>query len=206
MFFRPGSYALITELPPAPPSTIGDYYLESDWLHGDIYLKEDVKLESLYFRYNAKDNYFEIKTETEIKILPGKRVNNFSWTNNQNEFDGEYVNAAQYNSNGTTMNTFFRVVEEDKFDLLVGNRFKLVPGNYNTALNVGEKNDKIIKEEVFYIGSDNKLMEVDLNKKKFTKDLEKFSGKDLSSFIKSNKINPKNPQDLILITHKLNKI
>lgn len=206
MFFRPGSYALITELPPAPPSTVGDYYLVSDWLQGDLYLKEDVKLESLNFRYNAKDNYFEIQTETEIKILPGKRVNKFSWTNNQSEFDGVYVDATQYNSDGKPINTFFKVVSDDKYDLLIGNRFKVIPGNYNTALNVGEKNDKIVREEVFYIGAEDKLMEVDLNKKKFTKDLAGFSGKDLSSFIKSNKIDPKSQEDLIMVTERLNEI
>lgn len=91
MFFRPGSYAVITELPKALPETIGDYYLESEWLRGDLFLNENVKLESLYFRYNAKENYFEIRTDSEIKVLPGKRVSSFAWVNNQNRNDGTYV-------------------------------------------------------------------------------------------------------------------
>ena len=206
MFFRPGSYALVTELPAAPPTTIGDYYLEKEWLRGDLYLDENLKLESLYFRYNAKDNYFEIKTETEIKVLPGKRVIKFTWTNNQSEFDGAYINGALYNLEQTTVNTFLKIVSDEKYDLLVGNRFKVIPGNFNTALNVGERNDKIVKEEVLYIGTGESLMEVDSNRKKFIKDLTLFSGSDLSSFIKSNKINPKNLEDLILVTRRLNEI
>jgi hypothetical protein len=169
-------------------------------------LEENVTLESLFFRYNVKENYFEIKTETEVKVLPGKRVTNFNWVNNQSESDGEYVNTSQYSLNGAMVNTFFKVAIKGQYDLLIGNRFKVIPGNYNTALNVGERNDKIVKEEVFYICTDNKLMEVNSNKNKFTKDLKVFSGKDMSSFIKSNKINPKDPEDLTLVTHRLNEI
>lgn len=205
IFFRPGSYAFVTELPKAPPETIGDFYLDNEWLRGDIYLREEMKLESLFFRYNAKENYFEIKTDNEVKVLPGNRVISFDWVHNQNESDGKYANASQYNWNGTIINNFLKVVYDGQYGLLMGDRFKVIPGNYNAALNVGERNDKIVKEKVYYFSHNGELLKVDSNRKRFLNDLQAFSGQDINSLTKGHKINPKDMEDLISLARKLNE-
>lgn len=205
IFIKPGAYAFVTELPPAPKQTVGDYYLENEWLLGDILLTDSLKLEALYFRYNLKDDVFEIRTESDVKVLPGRRVLGFDWRQNQNLFDGEYRRADSYTMNGTHLNGFLKLIQGGQYSLATNYEFRIIPGNYNTALNVGEKNDRIVKEEVFYILYRNNLLRVDSNRKKFTEELGKFTGRDLGDYIKSKKVSPKEVEDLLLITTALNK-
>lgn len=204
IFLKPGPYAFVMELPPAPKQTVGDYYLEDEWLLGNVLLTDSLKLESLYFRYNLKDDVFEIRTESDVKLLPGRRVLRFDWQQNQSLFDGEYIRADSYGLNGAQLNGFLKVVKGGQYSLATRHEFKLIPGNYNMALNVGEKNDRIVKEEVFYILYRNNLLRVDSSRKKFTEELEEFTGRDLGDYIKSRKVNPKNVEDLLLITTALN--
>ncbi|HEX5167796.1 MAG TPA: hypothetical protein VFW11_01380 [Cyclobacteriaceae bacterium] len=203
-FLKPGAYAFVTELPPAPSETTGDYYVANDWFQGNIILNDSMRLEALFFKYNLKANHFEIKTEHEVKILPGKRVIYFDWSNNQNPADGEYQRADEYELNGTKLEGFIKIIQRGSYSLMMGLEFKIIPANFNTALNVGERNDKIVKEEVYYILREKKLLRVDSNKKKFTEELKKFTGYDLSQSVKLNKINPKELEDLLIIVEELN--
>lgn len=203
IFIKPGAYAFVTELPQAPRETAGDYFLVNSWLRGDILLTDSLKLEALYFKYNLKDDLFEIKTEQDVKLLPGRRVIYFDWKNNQSTLDGEYQRADGYDLEGIRIDGFLKIIYRGSYSLVAGQECKLVPANYNTALNVGERNDRIVKDESYYLLHDNKLMRVDSNKKKFSSDLKVFSGHDLSSFIKENKVDPREIDDLILVTEKL---
>jgi hypothetical protein len=203
-YITPGPYSSITSLPIAPPATIGDYYLENAWLQGSIILTDSTQFQSLYFRYNMKENYFEIKTEREVKVLPGARVVSFEWLNNNNVRDGVYINVAGFDYNGSKLKTFLKIINGGNYSVATGEEYKLIPANYNAALNVGERDDRIVKEEVHYLLHDNKILKVDSNKKKFTNDLSEFSGHDMSAFIKDSKIAPKELGDLVQVTEKLN--
>ena len=193
----------ITQLPLAPPQTEGDYYLENAWLRGNVLLRDSSLLEAIYFKYNLKENNFEIRTESEVKVLPGFRAKSFEWIGNQNPRDGLYINAADYDCSGTKLNSFLKVTNTGDYVIVKRGELKIIPSNYNAALNIGERNDRIVKDEAYYLLHGNKLMRVDSNKKKFTADLKIFSGHDLSSFMKENKVDPKNINDLYLVTDKL---
>jgi hypothetical protein len=205
IFLKPGAYAFVTELPPAPGQTVGDYYLEDEWLLGNVLLTDSLKLESLYFRYNLKDDVLEIRTDSDVKVLPGRRVLRFDWRQNQSLLDGEYLRADGYELNATHLDGFLKVIQSGEYSLVSGHEFRLIPGNYNTALNVGERNDRIVKEEVYYIMCKRRLLKVDANKKKFAEELEKFTNREWKEYMKSKKVNPKEVEDLLLMTNALNE-
>jgi hypothetical protein len=206
-YVTPVPYGFMNQLPPAPAKTIGDYYLDESWLKGNILLSSNSRIENVQFRYNLRENNFEIKTEKDVKLLPGVRVLSFEWVDNQSPRDGFYFSAAPYDYNNTHLLTFLKeVVSGDDYSLAIGVECKLIPANYNVALNVGNRDNQIVKDQGYYLFHDNKLLKVDSSRKKFSSELKTFSGHDLAAYMKENKVDPKQIDDLLILTEKLNTL
>lgn len=196
-------YGFVTELPMAKPETVGDYYLDDAWLEGNIYLADHSMLADLSFKYNLKENVLEIKVNDAVKVLPADRVSYFEYLNNNSSLDGIYINAGGYTSQGASLVGFFKIVYDGEYDLYMKTDLSVIPSTYNAALDVGERNNKIVKNKTFYLAKDSNVLRIETNKKKFIKDVKSFSGKDLEDFMRDRKIGTKDADDLTAIAEKL---
>ena len=192
-------YGFITTLPPAPPQTEGDYFLQEEWMRGNIVMTDSTMIENVFFRLNMKDNDLELKAEHEIKVLPGRRVLLFVWKDNGSPNDGIYLNAGKH----ADVRGFMKLVYENTYSLFMQTDFEIVQATYNAALDVGSKNNQIVKKKAWYVCKDRTFMKVERSKKKFLDDLSTFSGRDCRQLFGKQKINPTETDDVILALRTL---
>lgn len=198
--FQRVPYGFITTLPPAPPQTEGDYFLNETWMRGNILLSDSTMLENIFFRLNMKDFVLELKDEQNVKVLPGRRVLAFVWKNNNAADDGVYLNVA---NKETDIRGFMKLVYENTFSLFKHTDYEVLQATYNAALDVGTRNHQIVKKEAWYVCNNGNFLKVERNKKKFLGDLSTFSGRDCQQLFGKQKINPVETDDVILVLKTL---
>lgn len=201
---RTTAYGYINQLKARPAETLGDVYLNEDWLLADIELNNgNTVLKNIPVKINLQTSELEIKHQNQVKVLPSGKVKVFRllMTNGTVE---KFVNARAYKLDNTPLNGFLQSIDSGKWELLVRPEVKLVKSNYNQALDIGERNDKYVKGETLYLAKDNQLYETRLSRQKFVKN---FSGSEdvVSAFIKEHNINIKKVEDLRVLVGFLNK-
>lgn len=156
---------------PLPPGkVIGDTYLDTGWKQGSVMLYPDDKvLEGYPIRFDVKTNEVEFNTSTGIKVIPGTKVHSFAWMDSVGNTPHYFVNARQYSDavEGTPYTGFFEVLSDGQYPLFQKTRLALKRSNYNVALNVGSRDDQIIKEVDFYMASGTKVEMIPSSRKKF---------------------------------------
>lgn len=204
--FQPVPTGFVSQLLPAPPQVLGDYYLSNDWQNGKIYLTDNKIIEGVPLKYNAKENQFEIKTGEIIKVLAGNKVLFFNWYNGSTITEELYINLQEYFSGNTKLEGFARVAHNgDKFKLFCIVEFEESKPNYNIALDVGQLNTIIKKRPTYYLANKQKLIELSRNKKKLRKTIYALTEKDINSFLREEKLNFKSEDDFVELTGELNK-
>ncbi|SKC79276.1 hypothetical protein [Ohtaekwangia koreensis] len=199
----PGGF--VTQLPLAPAETKGDVYLNSDWAVADIKIfNQQGELKQVPIRIDLKANEVEINTQNQVKILSGIKVDRILITNNKTGSIDKYINAKKYKLNGVSANGFVKVLDSAKWQLFVKPQLKLVQSNYVAALDAGDRNDKWVKEEVYFFSKDSNLYQVYSSTKKFSQQFGENANK-VQGFIKTNKLNLKNYKDLFGLFNYLNE-
>ena len=196
-------YGTIAEIGFISSKTIGSYYLNDNWLIGSIKLTSGEDISDYPLKLDLENNYVEIKTDKGIKILQGRRVKNFSW------FDGvstrEFININEVDSKEAHSDGFLQILETgDDWSLYKKYSTKLVEGNYIAALDAGNPNNKIVKNEDYLLSNTEQVFELPKSKKKFA---SLFAGKEeeVLDYIKENRINLKDEKDLIKLIEFVNQ-
>lgn len=195
----------ISELPVAPPQTVGSYFYSESWQTATLYLLgNNAKLEDVPVRLNLKDNYFEIQHNQSVKVLQGSKVQSFEWTLTDGSTE-TFVNAQQYRLQGTPSTGFFKILKDGTYQLIELTTTEILQANYNVALDVGNKDHLITKHAKLFLAKEHQLLEVNTNKKKLIKEFEEVFQKDISVYVDQYRINPKQLQDVYLLVTHLNK-
>jgi hypothetical protein len=188
---------IVQEFGLTEPNTVGNTYLYDDWLMGDIVLSDDKSIKNLPLRYDLYNNGVEIKTIDQIKFIPGIRVKKIDLY----LVTGEVVRLMSplpiIRVNPNVESTFLEVQTIGVWSLYKQTYLAIIKGNYNAALDLGERDNKIIKKSKYIIIKEDKVVLVEMNKKKFSKNFE--NQKEVFSFLKDRRLNLKYEEDL----HKL---
>lgn len=194
----------VTQLPMAPPETKGDVYLYSDWMMADILLyHQNTKLSRYLIRVDLESNSVEINHQNQIKVLAGNRVKEFSLMRTSGVAE-KFVNGGAFKLNGVNLDGFLKVIDSGKWQLLSKVQLKLIKATYVAALDAGNRNDSLVKEEVYFFSKDYTLYQVYSSSKKFAAQFNE-NGELVKSFIKTHKLDLKSLLSLHQIQTFLNE-
>ncbi len=201
-----GANEMIYGIPLPPGKVIGDTYLSTSFRQAAILLYKDNKLlEGYPIRYDIQSDELDVKTSKGIKVLEGRNIKSFLWVDSAHLDPVYFVNAKEYKLGGTPLTGFFEVLVDGKAPLFKKTNLALKKANYNEALSVGSRDDKILKQSEFYIGQSGRVIELPSTKKKF---LPLFESKaaEMEKFIDTSGLSIKKQDDLIAIFKHYNAL
>ncbi len=191
-------------IPPEPKKVEGNFYLDKKWNLSSILLYRDQQvLEGYRTRYNINSNTFELLEPQTLQVttLQGLRVQNIVWMDSSYKVPRYFVNGMDFRDEGAPILGFFEVLVEGELPLMRRTLAIFKESNYNTALMVGNRNDQIVKRNVYYYLRGKDLYEVPKKRKEF---FALFGGKaiQMETFVEENEINLKAPGSIFQVfTH-----
>ena len=155
-------------IPLTEGKVIGDTYLDTKWKTGSIMLYDKEKLIDRYpIGYDIYTNELDIKAGQQVKVIAGNKIKSFSWIDSSYTEPVYFINACDFkNEEGTQFRGFFQVLVDGPLPLLCKTDIVVRKADYNVQMNVGSKDDKILKKEKYYYLKDGKALEVPGSKKK----------------------------------------
>ncbi len=198
------------------PTVVGNTFLTDNWTSGAIYIAPNHLLEAQRFKYDIENNQILLSLEEntgqtdkaeDIRVINGVSVLAFEIND---PFSGKrgFVNSVNsgFTINDTPVLGFMEVLADGKINLYRKVETSLLKSNYNVALNAGDKRDRIIKKEVYFLRKEGskELMKVSKNKKET---LDTFDKREqMEKFFAENKLKANNPQDLIKLVSYYNSL
>ena len=184
-----GDFMRVYEIP-YKSGLLGTPYLNEEWENADIVLShDDLLVKDIPIRIDLSNNWIEVKLKEKVFLLYIDDTHSFYLKNSDDAFiTGNSI--AKNSPEG-----FYKVIYNEKSSLFCRYSTAIKKATYIPAFNVGEKDDKIVIEKIYYAFLNNQLIELEKNKKKLM--LQFKSNNKINTFIKQNKTNPKNEQDLI---------
>lgn len=192
---------MIFGIPPDPKKIEGDNYLDKKWNSASILLYRDQQmLEGFRVRYNITSNMFELMEPENnlVSILPGLRVQNIVWVDSTHRVPRYFVNGMDFLEEGSPISGFFEVLVEGELPLMRRTLAVFKESTYNTALMVGERNDKILKRDKYYYLVEKNIIEVPKKRKKFFLIFGE-DAEEMEEFAASNNLNIKDPNAVFQI-------
>ncbi|WP_282125333.1 hypothetical protein [Marinifilum flexuosum] len=178
--------------------TVGSCYWNEQWRKADILLVTDsILIGDVESRIDIRRNELEVKYKGEIKVIPSFRINALQFIGDTGVYTTE--GALKVREKG-----FYSILVQGKNTLLCGAELEIIKANYNIALGVGNKHDTMIKKDKFFIYcQEDSLIHLETSKGKLRKQFKETPI--VSSYLKKNKINPRNKKELIQFVNFLNK-
>jgi len=155
----------VLELAPKPSTTEGSYYYNDQFQKGTIYLKDGRKFENYPLKYDLSRKWIEVRTDKGVKIATDEIAERFILFNPHNASGQTFINVSNFKPNDLELSGFMELLTDGKIKLLVATKLEVKPSNYNALMDVGEKNNTIVKREVVYFTRNIELVEVPIKEK-----------------------------------------
>jgi len=206
---EPSAYRVIYGVPQQSGSVQGDVYLDAEWQKADVWFYPEViaqydpkasdKVSSLPVRIDLGNQYVEFKLPEGVKAIDAASIKKI-------ELKGAgavrtFVNTRQY-GHSKEIPGFAEVLSEGKITVVKYTKLWLKQPTYNVALNVGERDAKLIKQKDYYlINEKNGAFLLDKFKPGagWLKKTTKSKAKKVEAYMKDNSLDPKNDADLMRI-------
>lgn len=201
-----GTNEMVYGIPLPPGKVIGDTYLSTSWKKSVILLyKENKLLEGYQVRYDVQADELEVKTSKGIKVLKGRAIKSFMWIDSLRTDPYYFVNAADYKTDGAPLAGFFEVLVDGPTPLFKKTRLAMKKANYNVALNVGSRDDQILKVHEYFVARSGKVTEIPSSRKKIA---AVFSPKeeDIAKYMNANDLSVRKETDLVHIFQFYNSL
>jgi hypothetical protein len=194
-------------IPFPPGKVVGDTYLDENWRVSTVVLYENDKvIEGYPARYDIAANELEFNAKNGVKVLNGDKVKSFVWIDSQTNLPSYYISAKEFkNKDNVPLLGFFEVLVDGTMPLLKKTKVVVKKADYNAALNVGSRDDKILKnEELFYV-KDKQVFKLPSSGKKM---LALFGDKssDIKKYIDENNLSLSKEGDLIAVFESYNAL
>lgn len=193
---------------PLPESkVIGDTYMDTTWRRANVMLYEKEKLiEGFPIRYDIYLDEVEFKGKNGIKVIAGSKVKSFVWADSLTRTHSYFINGKGFrNEDNVPFTGFFEVLSEGTVPLLKKTNIDIRKADYNVAMNVGSRDDKILKKNKFCVLKESRIIELPKSRKKFLTLFDDKSSQ-LEVFIKENNLLLHIEQDLEMILDYINSL
>lgn len=200
-----GANTLLYGLPMRPGTLIGDFYLDNKWNRSTLLLYAgDKLLEGYLTRFDLKEQHLEIKLDKSIKILDIRKIRSIVWRDSLTNKISYYVNAGDFVSHETKLLGLLEVLVDGKLPLMKHTSVAIKRADYNVALDVGSKDDRVLKKEILYFSRESSLYEIKNKKSLGSAFLDRQEQVDV--FIRNNKLSFSNERDLITLFEYYNSL
>jgi len=201
-----GNNEMLYGIPLPEGKVVGDTYLSTEWKKSVILLYENNKLiEGFPVRYDIKSNDLEVKGRSDVKVLEGRKVKSFMWIDSTRSEPYYFVNARDFKEGGVPLTGFFEVMVDGNFPLFKKTSISVKKADYNVTLNMGSRDDKILKNSTYYAVDGASISEIPGNKKKFLQ-LLKSKADQVESYMDENGLSIKREEELVAIFKYYNSL
>ncbi len=193
---------------PLPAGEVeGDFYLNPEFMPAQFELATSTKLyEDFLIRYDLRSNLIEINYDDGVRGLDGNKVKYFELAS-PGGFT-RYVNSNQIGGAGEDLpeNLFLQVLVTDDIPLYRFEEIYVKKADYNIAMNVGSRNDQILKKPAYLTVVNGKAIRLSRGKNSNLFELVPAKEAALRALAKKEKIKVKNEEDFIYLIRKLNTL
>ena len=203
VFSGGGGTMRMMEIKAKPEKTKGSIYYNKLWRTGNIYLFSGEEIKNYPLKYDLKSLRYEINVDNSIKIISIGAIKKVEWFIPETGGKEIFVNTSSYDDiDGYGM---IKVLTEGKITLLKKTELKLIEGNYNTALNVGNRASKYVKNEKYFALFNDEVKKVITRKRRV---LRLFGDKydDVKKWAKEQGLSYNKDRDLSKIFNYYNSI
>ncbi len=165
----------------------GSPYLDNAWFNGSIKLFDGKVLSDLPLKFNVSDQTLVVQIEGQYFTLPNSVFTQFNTTKLTDTGKVEIVNFVRVVDVENSSSNYYEVVESNSiatFALL--HSVKLVKASYNVAIDVGNVNDKYIKNSEHVLIVDDEVVKLKGSNNKI---LSKLSNQEFVAYVKKENIN-----------------
>lgn len=183
------------------PGIVGSPYFSDNWSKSEITLLNGKVINDLFLRYNVHSGEIHFQTDNKTYILgsPDSVVS-------IDMYDKRFVYLPYQEKRSAQKKDYFEVFSSDGMvQILIRHSRDVVKSNYNVALNTGEKDDRMVPKQTFYIRKENSNVEVDKRGDNVYELLKDRSG-ELKEFVKRNKISFTQGEDLKQLVEYYNSL
>jgi hypothetical protein len=153
-------FGLIKELRAKTDGAKGSFYLNENWIAAIIYLRDGAfasnKLENIPVKVDLLNQELELNTKAGIRVLETSDIKAFEWVNPASNKLEKYANCSEFTLDGTPLVGFCKV-SAGEIKLVRQDYAEVLKADYNVALDVGSREDKIIKKYKLYVMREAKL-------------------------------------------------
>ena len=204
------------ELESAKPNVMGSTFLRDDWTTGTLYVTLNRKVENQPFKYDIENNLFLVKEREDRKYV---KDDTLTFVNGvivlafevQDPAKGtrRYLNSnnSGFKRNGAPALGFLEVLVDGDMNLYMKTETTTLKANYNVALNVGEKEDRVVKQNMYYLRKkeQDELFQISKNKKDNLTFLNHKQA-EVNSYIKQHNLKFNREEDLIQLVQYYNSL
>lgn len=182
---------------PLPPGGIqGSFYLDSTFAQGKFSMNSDTAIYTdIPARLNLKDYSVEIKTKEGLRIVDAYRIKFFVLDNNNGE-SLVFINTKNFKGEAEKISGFMELVQEGKLSLYLYHRVYVRPSTYNEALQAGDRDAKIFKQQDYYVVANNEASKISASKKNILALFEGDKKSKVERYFSDKAPNMKNKADL----------
>lgn len=183
-----------------PGKVIGDPYIDTVWQAGNVkfYGRLTPKTDSIAgvpVRIDLLANEVEIKAgNKDIRATKAATVR-YVDINNRTGTSSRFINVREYRGEADVLSGFFEQIVVGKFDLLHHPTVYIRRSNYNSAMNVGTKDDEIMKKADWYLAYQKRAVKFSPSKKALL-ELMTDHKEQIEAYLKSKKPDLKEKTEL----------
>ncbi|HAX92737.1 MAG TPA: hypothetical protein DCY25_02110 [Bacteroidales bacterium] len=166
---------------------------------GTITLHNGNMIDSLYMRYNVFNREIHYKHEGNVYILGSPDSVRYIMM-----YEGRYFVYLPFTDRKEGMQKdYFEFLSGDVAQLLVRHTVTRIKSNYNVAMDVGEKDDRLEHKNAYYLRKDNSIVLID-RKGQNLLDLLSDKSRELRDFVSQNRLSFTREADLKRIADHYN--
>lgn len=181
------------------PGVKGSPYLSDEWSMGTITLHNGSVIDSLEMRYNVFAGEIHYKHDGNVYILGSPDSVRYISMYGERYF----VYLPYTDKKEGTLKDYFEFLSGDVAQLLVRHTVTKIKSNYNVALDVGEKDDRLEHKNAYYLRKDKSIVLID-RKGETVLDLLSDKSRELRDFVSRNRLSFTREADLKRIVDHYN--
>lgn len=178
-----------------------EQYIDDRWNEGTIVLLTNDSIHRYPLKYNLVTDVVEVKTERAVKVVPLKDTQRFYWVDDGQR--SEFINGSGYTMGGTPLVGYLQLLSEGPLNLFKKTFLSVQRANYRPELDVGNRDDKIVREDVYYVARGQHIVEIKPRRVfKFFKQHQT----EVRKYAKQNRLRPQEEADLVAIVDYYNQV
>ncbi len=171
----------------------GNHYLSDDWQVADVIISgESIEIKDVRIMIDITNSVVELQLKDRIVVLPSQNTEEIRI---KGVIPMLFYSRASIDINGPK--GFYKQIYNGGMKLYCHYSTRIEESQYNEALAVGERDDRIVQIKSYYLEIIDNLIQLESKKGKLIEQLN--GGSELEKFAKKNGINIKKEKDLIAL-------